>query len=203
MEFVIAALGTAAGLLGVAAALGVMLAMWRGTVSRWVAIRPEPGQQACCDEATLRARLLALDDPRQPFRYTPGPDGTIVAEWRIADAAWEQFFLRFHVVEHYRATLVFCPEHREVRILERRSASRMEPGQYAASAFQGIVLFEWARHRDWALTGNAPVDPRTAVNYDFDVPRIKGPLIDAVRECGWTWVPVLRRAHLTTSRKLA
>lgn len=198
-----AMLGLAFGLLGLAMGLGVPIAMWRGTVSRWLAIRPEPGRHANCDEAALRARLLALDDPRQPFRYVPGPNGTIVAEWQIADAAWEQFFGRFHVVERYCATLAFSSQHSEVRALEQRSGSRTGPGEYSTSAFQGVVLFERSRHREWALTGNVPIDAQTVVSYDFDVRKIKGPLIEATRECGWTWVPVIFRSHLAAVRKLS
>ncbi|OFW14655.1 MAG: hypothetical protein A3H29_02950 [Acidobacteria bacterium RIFCSPLOWO2_02_FULL_67_21] len=198
-----ATLGVGAGVLGLVIGLGVPLAMWRGTVSRWVAIRPEAGRYASCDEATLRARLLALDDSQQPFRYAAEPNGTIAAEWRIADAAWTQFFGRFQAVEHYRATLAFSPEHSEVRVLEQRSGSRTGPGEYTTNSFQGIVLFERSRHREWALTGNAPIDPREVLSYDFDVRRVKGPLIDATRECGWTWVPVVFRSHLTAGRKLS
>lgn len=197
------AVGVLGGLVGLVAGLGVPLAIWRGSVSRWVAIRPDAGRHANCDEATLRARLLALDDPRQPFRYASGPNGTIVAEWRIADAGWEQFFGRFHAVEHYRATLAFSPAHSEVRALEQRSGSRSGPGEYRTSSFQGIVLFERSRHREWALTGNLPIEPKEVLSYDFDVRRIKGPLIDATRACGWTWVPVVLRAHVFARRKLA
>lgn len=202
MDLAVAA-GVLGGVIGLLVALGVPLAMWRGTVSRWLAIRPDTGRHASCDEATLRARLLALDDPHQPFRYVPGTHGTIVAEWRIADAAWEQFFGRFHAVEHYRATLAFSPEHGEVRAIEQRSGSRTGPGEYSTNAFQGIVLFERSRHREWALTGNLPIEPREVLHYDFDVRRIKGPLIDATRACGWTWVPVVFRSHLTAGRKLS
>lgn len=198
-----AMLGLAVGLLGLAIGLGVPIAMWRGVVSRWLAIRPDTGHDAPCDEMTLRARLLALDDPQQPFRYTPGPDNTIVAEWRIADASWQQFFGRFHVTEQYRATLAFSPRHGEVRVLEQRSGSRTGPGEYSTSAFQGIVLFERSRHHEWALAGNVPIDARTVVSYDFDVRKIKGPLIEATRDSGWTWVPVIFRSHLTAGRKLS
>ena len=195
--------GIAVGLLGLILALGIPIAMWRGTVSRWLALRPEAGQQPRCDGAALRTRLLSLDDPRQPFRYVPGPEGTIVAEWRIADATWEQFFGRVRAVEHYSATLALSAEHSEVRILERRSGSRTGPGEYSTSAFQGVVLFERSRHHQWTLTGNPPVDARTVLSYDFDVRRIKGPLIEATRDSGWTWVPVIFRSHLTAARKLS
>ena len=198
-----ATLGVGAGVLGLVIGLGVPLAMWRGTVSRWVAVRPEAGRHASCDAAALRARLLALNDPRQPFQYTSASDGAIVAEWRIADSTWQQFFGRFHAVEKYRATLAFSPEHSEVRVLESRSGSRTGPGEYTTNSFQGIVLFERSRHREWALTGNLPIEPREVLSYDFDVRRIKGPLIDATIACGWTWVPVILRSHLTASRKLS
>jgi len=196
------ALGLLGGLIGVAAAIGVPIAMWRGTVSRWAAVRPRP-ETGRCDPGTLWSRLLALDDPRQPFRYVAPGDGTITAEWRVADATWTQFFGRFRAVESYRATLALSPEHGEVRVLEQRSGSRSGPGEYSTSSFQGIVLFERSRHREWALTGNVPTDLREVLSYDFDVRRIKGPLIDATLACGWTWVPVIFRSHLTATRALA
>jgi hypothetical protein len=192
----------AAGMAGLVIALGVPYAMWRGSISRWLAIRPEEGRTHCAPE-TLRTRLLALDDPRQPFRYESASDGTIVAEWRIAEVTWPQFFGRFHAVESYRATLAISPEHREVRVLEKRSGSRSGPGEYSTNTFQGIVLFERSRHREWALTGNLAIEPREILSYDFDVRRVKGPLIDATLECGWTWVPVIFRSQLTASRKLS
>ncbi len=196
------ALGLLAGVIGALLGIGVPIAMWRGTVSRWVAIRPASGT-APCDPGALWSRLLALDDPRQPFRYVAPGDGTITAEWRIADATWTQFFGRFRAVEQYRATLALSPQHSEVRALEQRSGSRSGPGEYSTSSFQGIVLFERSRHREWALTGNVPTDLREVLSYDFDVHRIKGPLIDATLACGWTWVPVILRSHLTAERALA
>ena len=195
-------LGVLGGLVGLVAGLGVPLAMWRGTVSRWASIRPA-AERTPCDPATLRARLLARHDPRQPFQYTSASDGTIIAEWRIADATWQQFFGRFRAVENYRATLALSPEHREVCVLEQRSGSRSGPGEYTTNSFQGIVLFERSRHREWALTGNLPIEPREVLSYDFDVRRIKGPLIDATLDCGWAWVPVIFRSHLDASRKLS
>lgn len=198
------AVGIAVGLFGLVLGLGVPIAIWRGTFSRWVAIRPDGATRSMvCDAETLRARLLALNDANQPFSYIPAPDGTVVATWRIADATWQQFFARFHATDTYRATLAFAPEHREVRALEQRSSTRSGPGEQSASAFQGIVLFERSHYREWALTGRLPLVPREAVSFDFDVRRIKGPLIDTTLACGWTWVPVVMRSHLTAHRRLA
>lgn len=195
-------LGLVVGMLGVALALAVPFAMWRGTVSRWAAIRPRTGAETA--EATLlRARLLALDDPAQPFSYAAQPDGSVVAEWRIADATWQQFFARFRATEHYRATLALAPAHREVRVLEQRSSTRTGPGEASANSFQGIVLFERSQYRHWALAGPLPVVPKDVLHFDFDVRRIKQPLIDATLASGWTWVPVVLRRHLTTERQLA
>jgi hypothetical protein len=196
-------IGLVMGLVGVALGLGVPIAMWRGVISRWLAIRPEAGARGACDPETLRTRLLALNSADQPFRYVPAADGGVVAEWRIADATWQQFFARFHATEDYRATLAFSAEHREVRVLEQRSSTRSGPGEASASRFQGIDLFERSRHREWALTGRLPVVPRDALSFDFDVRRIKGPLIDTTLACGWTWVPVVLRSHLTAQRRLA
>ena len=195
--------GVAMGLVGVALALGVPLAMWRGTFSRWLAVRPGASASQACDAGTLRTRLLALDDPDQPFSYTQAPDGTLVAEWRIADATWQQFFARFHATETYRATLALDPAHREVRALEHRTSTRTGPGEASVSSFQGVVLFKRSRHRQWALTGRLPVVPRDALSFDFDVRRIKGPLIETTLACGWTWVPVILRSHLTARRRLS
>lgn len=107
-------------------------------------IRPA-AERTPCDPATLRARLLARQDPRQPFQYTSASDGTIVAEWRIADATWQQFFDRFRAVERYRATLALSPEHREVRVLEQRSGSRIR-----------VDLEQFTSTKQTAIVSNAP-----------------------------------------------
>ena len=80
---------------------------------------------------------------------------------------------------------------------------RAGPGEVTTSAFQGVVLFDKAHYREWALTGGLPTVPRDTASFDFDVRRIKAPLITTTLACGWTWVPVTRRAHLTAGRPLA
>lgn len=196
-------IGLVVGLLGLGLGLAVPIAMWRGTFSRWIAIHPDADSASPCAVDSLRTRLLALNRVDLPFQYSASDNGTVVAEWRIADATWQQFFARYHATESYRATLAFAPAHREVRVLEQRSSTRSGPGEYSASAFQGVVLFERSQYRAWALTGAVPVTPHDTVAFDFDVRRIKGPLISAVLACGWTWVPVVLRSHLTARRRLA
>ncbi len=196
-----ALVGLLVGLFGVALGLAVPVAMWLGTFSRWTAIRPEGPLAGHCDADTLRSRLLALNDPDQPFTYGANADHTLTAEWRIADATWHQFFARCHATERYRATLSFVAAHREVRVLEERTSLRQGAGEMSASRFQGIVLFERSAYREW-VAGPPSLVPREAISFDFDVRRIKGPLIATVLACGWTWVPVVLRSHLSTTRQL-
>lgn len=197
-------IGALAGLLGVAVGIGAMVVVWRGTVSRWLAIRPDRPVPTPCSGETLRARLLACDNPDEPFHVTADPaSDAIVASWRFLDASWQQFFGRFHATEDYRATLTLVPAHHEVRVLETRRSLRVGPGEGETSYFQGVVLFEKSRYREWALTGTFPAVPRDTASFDFDVRRIKAPLMRTTLACGWTWVPVTRHAHLALARPLA
>ncbi|MCL4532068.1 MAG: hypothetical protein M1582_02575 [Actinobacteria bacterium] len=202
--------GGGVGLLGVIAGLAVPIMMFRGTFSRWTAVRPAPGTAPLPRDALLQ-RLIDLNDPRQPFSYRTDDRFDLRAEWRLADAAWWGFFQKNRLLETYLAKIYLHDRYREVRIVEERGRLQWTGGlqgpvprvAWQRSFFRGIVLFERSREIAYGFREIAPTQLDRVVDYDFDVWRVKGPILRAAVEAGWTFCPVVFERHLTADRPLA
>jgi len=200
--------GLAVGILGAAFAVGVVMAVLRGSFSRVLAAKP-PAHVAPVGRQELIERLLALDDPAQPFHYRTDSQYDLVAEWRIADASWWGFFSRYRLQETYRAKICLNEAHREARVLEERARVRWvgngsQPSvSWEAHRFQGVVLAERTREVEYGFRRPLSPDWGRVVDYDFDVWRVKGPIRDTVLASGWIFCPVTRESHLRANRPLA
>ncbi len=203
-------LGAALGLVGVGAALWVVVAMQRGTFSRWTASRSEQGIAPVSREVLLQ-RLLALDDPSQPFSYRPDERYDVRAEWKIADSTWWGLFQKNRLSETYLARVYLADRFRELRIVEERGRLEWSAGtaglvprvSWNRRFFKGIVLFERSREIAYGIADPRTMEPGKVVDYDFDVWRIKGPILRTAVESGWTFCPVVSEGQLTANRPMA
>lgn len=202
--------GLSLGLIGVLAGLAVPLMMLRGTFSRVLAVKPRP-YVAPVPKAALLERLLALNDPGQPFSYRPDDKYDLRAEWRLADTAWWGFFQRNRLLATYLARVNLNDPHREARVYEERGRLEWSAGtrglvprvSWQKSFFKGVVLFERSREIAYGMKSLDPVDWGKVVDYDFDVWRVKGPILTTVTESGWSFVPVVHEHQLRADRQLA
>ena len=73
-------------------------------------------------EETLRARLLAVNDLDLPFQLREeGPNGRLVAEWRIADDRWVGLMEAGELTKAHQVYLKLDPGAH--RVLEGRATS--------------------------------------------------------------------------------
>jgi hypothetical protein len=155
-------------------------------------------------EALVNA-LLALNDPAKPYHIVRGEDTDLVAEWKFVDASWYGIFNKSGLRGAYRMNLLLDEARHSVRCYEElgsvswtAGASGLVPSvHYRKSFFGGRVLYkkEWGR-------GYGIKDPSTlkfgkVYDYKFDINDIRQPVIVAVEESGWEWVPVTARRHAT------
>lgn len=202
--------GLTIGLLGAATGIAVPIMMLRGTFSKTLAVKPEPGVTPASKDVLLQ-RLLALDDPQQPYHYLPDDRQDLRAEWRIADANWWEFFERNHLEITYRARVYLHEKYREVRIVEEWGRLQWAAGMqgqvprvsWQKEFFKGVVLFKKSREVAYAFKDELPLDWGKVVDYDFDVWRVKGPILRTAVESGWAFVPCVQEGHLRADRRLA
>ncbi len=202
------ALGSMIGLLGTTAGLAVMIMLAKGSFSRLTITRSRPGVVPVSREELLR-RLLALNDPRQPFHYLPDDRYDLRAEWQIANADWWGFFQRNHLSTSYLARVFLHEKYHEVRVLEEQRAlqwtARIDGNlvprvSLHGSYFRGILLFHRTRELAYGIKDEIPLDWGKVVDYNFDVWRIKGQILRTAVESGWNFCPVTSERHLTANR---
>ncbi|MFP3987697.1 hypothetical protein U9R90_09390 [Streptomyces sp. E11-3] len=138
----------------------------------------------------VQAALLGCNGPDVPYVVRDGaPEGAdLVAEWRIAEPAWQTFFVRSQVTRALQIRMRLVPEKQEVRALDHEwevtwvgGKARLAP---AAEYTRGQV-----KTVSWRRTVGRGADGRLEMSetFRFDSSALKDPLRDAVLGAGWTW----------------
>ncbi len=198
--------GLLAGLLGAGIAVAVIVGMPLGLFNRFLAVKPQAGVVPVGGEELARA-ILALNDERLPWSYTPTPDdqrADFVAEWKLTDARWWGVFSRNRLRKTYRAIVALDEAKHELRIVDESASVRWVVGAngpsptlaWEGSFFRGVILFERSRELAYGLKEVAPLEVGRLYGYDFDPWRVKGPLLRTAIENGWWYCPVVMRSHL-------
>ncbi len=194
------------GALVALAAVGVMLWIWTGKITDLLVVHPAPGIVPVSRDG-LWTILMALSHDDHPWVIRPCPEeprAHFVAEWRIADARWWGLAQRNGLSSAYRAWFALDERARELRATEEEATVRWSAGTqglvpavaWESSFFQGIVLFQRTREMVVALREEPGLSPGVVVSYDFDPSRIKGPIIRAALEHGWSYRPVASLGQL-------
>lgn len=191
--------GVALGIVGVIGALAVMWAIASGGITKRLIVRPAPGIQPVGRDE-LWSALMSLDDEGRPWTVRPCPEeprADFVAEWRLADARWWELASRNGLRVAYRAWFALEPAGHELRCLEQKTSTSWSAGaagptpviSWNRAFFQGVVLFERTREVVFGLKDEPALAPDLVVAYDFDPWRVKGPLIRAALQRGWSYRP--------------
>ena len=135
----------------------------------------------------VRAALLAVNQPDEPFTVHPGrPDeAEFIVEWRLVDARWQ------HLLGEARLTRVLMRldlARAEVRSLDQDGTVTWHAGlprmTLAANGFQGQ---QWSREAAILYGHDRRGRLIRRYGYAFSTRRLKVPLRRAVLGCGWTW----------------
>jgi hypothetical protein len=166
-------------------------------LAAWASVLLPPEGVAQVPAATLRERLLAVAKADVPFTVRVGEEpGTLVAEWRYADARWLDLARAHAMHKSIRYVMRLDEASHSVRVLEYRAEFSAGAGaggaglQYRVS--RGITFFETQREtvlglqiRDGALT------PDLAYSWRFEIEEMRGPLARIANQAGWAWKPLM------------
>lgn len=175
----------------------ILAGLWFIKGAAWAArTEPSPGR-APVTAMVLRESLLALNRLNFPAQVTPAADGqTLIVDWRYADAQWLDLMRVHKLSRAVRLTLALDePTH---RVCVRESWSRFDAAAGAGGAQMqwqgavGIQFFAIERERVFGIQLGPDGRPTGELSQEFAFRSqdLKGPLIRAVTDAGWSWQPV-------------
>jgi hypothetical protein len=161
--------------------------MLTGTKRPEAGVAPRPAEE-------LRTALLGLNGPDVPYIISNGAahGADLVAEWRIAEPAWQTFFIGSQLTHAIRIRMRLAEDIPEVRAVEESwEVTRVgNPPRLQTSA-------EYARgagrtvSRRYTLQRGESGRLEATESFGFDSAQLTGPLRDAALRSGWTWRGVI------------
>ncbi|MCX4522116.1 hypothetical protein OG402_31510 [Streptomyces anulatus] len=155
--------------------------------------RPEPGAPPRSAEE-LRAALLGLNRPDVPYIISNGAahGADLVAEWRIAEPAWQHVFVQSRLTHAIRIRMRLAEDVPEVRAVEESwEVTRVgNPPrlQTSASYTRGAGR---TVSRQYTLQRGENGRLEATESFSFDSAQLTDPLRNATLEAGWTWRGVI------------
>ncbi|MGV1757076.1 hypothetical protein ACQZ6F_04585 [Rhizobium sp. A22-96] len=140
--------------------------------------------------AMLRTALISLNQDSVPFVVRDGSaEGVdLVAEWKIVDAQWYEFFAKAGIKRLFKVLMRFDEQKGEVRSVDQEWSVEWSAGvptiALSASAFRGQTA-----EKSFGKSYGFREDGSFGVIYDyaFDTTAIKAPLQKTALEAGWIW----------------
>lgn len=150
-------------------------------------VSPLPAEQ-------LETVLFGLNRPDVPYFIRDGAasGADLVAEWRIAEPAWQTFFIASRLTHAVRIRMRLVRAEHEVRAIEEQwEVTRVgnPPRLQASSAYSRGPDKTVTRHWTIERKGNGRLE--ATETFRFDSAELRSPLRDAVVKSGWTWRGVI------------
>jgi len=142
----------------------------------------------------VKAALFGLNGPDVPWAVRDGASegADLVAEWRLAEPAFQHFFRLRQLTRALTIRMRFFPEEREVRAIEEQwevtwfgDPPRVKVG-HQASRGPGRT---WSK--DWTVERGPDGRRRLQESFSFDSADMKRPVRSVVLEQGWVWRSLL------------
>jgi len=142
----------------------------------------------------VRAALLGLNQPDVPYviRYGAGEQADLVAELRIAEPAWRNFFVQSQLTHAVKIRMRLNRKDHEVRVLEeQREVTRVgnPPSIRIASSYSRGP--DRTVTRQWTLGRGDDGRLGATETFRFSASDLRTPLKDTVLNSGWTWRSVI------------
>ncbi|MFF8597897.1 hypothetical protein ACF065_03060 [Streptomyces sp. NPDC015232] len=139
----------------------------------------------------VRAALLAVNGADRPFvvrNARPAEKADLVAEWRVLEPAWREFFLSYRLERTFKVRMRLVAEKREVRALDEEVEIRWlgDTPTLAVSAKYGRGQVTTVS-KQWTIERGEDGRRRLVEDSIFDSRQLKDPLRQAVLKAGWTW----------------
>ena len=138
----------------------------------------------------LRDALLSVNHDSAPFLVRDGAaEGVdLVAEWKIVDAQWYEFFAKAGLERVFKVLMRFDEAKGEVRSVDQEWSVEWRAGiptiALAASAFRGQTA-EKSFGKSYGFREDGSFG--AIYDYAFDTSVIKKPLRKAALDAGWIW----------------
>ncbi|EFL23056.1 MULTISPECIES: hypothetical protein [Streptomyces] len=147
-------------------------------------VEPRPAHE-------VRAALLDLCGSDVPYVIRDGtPEGVdLVAEWKLKEPAWRNFFIRSQLSRAIEIRMRLVPENHEVRALDRMwEVDRIGNMPVSKRYVRGPANTKSLR---WSIGRGADGRLEATETFRFDTAELKDPLRDTVLKAGWTWRGVI------------
>ncbi|MFF0436800.1 hypothetical protein ACFYU9_31840 [Streptomyces sp. NPDC004327] len=145
----------------------------------------------------VREALLAINGADKPYvvrNARPAEKADLVAEWRILEPAWRNFFLKSQLDRTLKIKMRLVDGKHEVRALDEQLEISWvgDTPRIATSAeySRGQVTTTSKR---WTIERGADGRRHLVEDFAFDTQQLKDPLRKAVLGAGWTWRGMLVR----------
>jgi hypothetical protein len=142
----------------------------------------------------VRGALLGLGGGDVPYVVRDGaPEGAdLVAEWRVAEPAWQSVFVRSQLTRAVRFRMRLVEKEHEVRVIEEGwqvkrvgNPPRLEvSGEYTRGPDRTVS-------RSYAVKRGESGGIEATETFRFDSAELRDPLQNAVLKAGWTWRGVI------------
>ncbi|MEV5340267.1 hypothetical protein AB0K93_17580 [Streptomyces sp. NPDC052676] len=138
----------------------------------------------------VRAALLGLNRSDVPYVIRDGAaeDADLVAEWRMAEPAWQTVFVESQLSRAVRIRMRLVESDHEVRALEEQwEVTRVgdPPRLQISSQYSRGPDRTVSRH--WTIGRGDNGRLEVTETFRFDGAELRNPLRDAVLKSGWTW----------------
>jgi hypothetical protein len=155
-----------------------------------------PGDRNRQTTVALRDALLAVNRDTAPWRVRDGAREKVdlVAEWKIADAAWYETFSKAGVKRVFKILMKFDEDTGQVRAVDQEYSVEWRAGRPALSALGGEVKLSGFRGQKWEISSETVWAFREedlswgkVYSYSFNSGEMKKPLTAAAKAAGWGW----------------
>jgi len=149
-------------------------------------------------------KILILNDPSKPYHIAEGIDTDLLAEWKIVDTKWWGIMNKNGLRQAYTARLLLDESRHSVRCYEELYRIDWTVGlqgltpkvNYERAFFAGRIIYKKEYAKGYAMKELKSLEMGKVYDYRFDINEIRGPIISAVEENGWEWVPVTAKRHV-------
>ncbi|MEU9034347.1 hypothetical protein AB0D45_05460 [Streptomyces sp. NPDC048352] len=159
---------------------------------------PDPGAEPL-SSPEVREALRSVGGADKPYvvrTARPAEKADLVAEWRVLEPAWRDFFLPTRVQRTLKIRMRLVAEEHEVRALDEQLEIEWV-GDTPTLAVPASTEFRRGQTRTvskrWTVERGPGGRPRLSPDRVFDTADLKDPLRKAVLGAGWTWRGVLFR----------
>lgn len=154
-------------------------------------------------KSELREKLLALNNPSNPFEIKPSEETDLFVEQRIVDAKWREGELAMtekDLKKGYKAWLLLDEASHEARFCEEMTTETKEKkgpfGLGGISSQKTTFRGKTSGYKEHGSSGSL-FGGKKDYEYTFDVKKVHEPIRNAVEENGWSFKQVATKGAAT------